>query len=257
MARAALLLLLAFAATTAAAEPGSEVANGLIIDDLGNNLREGERAAHLPGAVACAVLPHTPYAKTIADAAYASGKEVILHLPMESRDAQEEPGPGQLDTGMPALEMQATLDYNLTTVPHVVGVNNHMGSLLTTEPIAMDWLMRELSQRHLFFVDSRTAAGSVAAASARTLGVPVLERDVFLDDDLSPQAVAAQLTRLEHLARRHGFALAIGHPHPVTLTALEQWLPRLKERGIRLIPLTTRMAEISREAKPWRASWSH
>jgi len=257
MARAALLFLLAFAATAAAAEPGSEVAIGLIIDDLGNNLREGERAAHLPGAVACAVLPHTPYAKTIADAAYASGKEVILHLPMESRDAQEEPGPGQLDTGMPALEMQATLDYNLTTVPHVVGVNNHMGSLLTTEPIAMDWLMRELSQRHLFFVDSRTAAGSVAAASARTLGVPVLERDVFLDDDLSPQAVAAQLTRLEHLARRHGFALAIGHPHPVTLTALEQWLPQLKERGIRLIPLTTRMAEISREAKPWRASWSH
>lgn len=257
MPRATLLLLLALAATPAAAEPGSEVAIGVIIDDLGNNLREGERAARLAGPVACAVLPHTPYAKTIAEAAYASGKEVLLHLPMESRDAQEEPGPGQLDTGMPALEMRATLDYNLTTVPHVIGINNHMGSRLTTEPIAMDWLMRELNQRHLFFVDSRTAADSVAANSARTEGVPVLERDVFLDDDLSPQAVAAQLARLEHLAHRHGFALAIGHPHPVTLTALEQWLPRLKERGIRLIPLTTRMAEISREAKPWRASWSH
>jgi polysaccharide deacetylase 2 family uncharacterized protein YibQ len=257
MPRAAILLLLVLAATAARAEPGSEAAIGVIIDDLGNNLREGERAAHLPGAVACAVLPHTPYARTIADAAYASGKEVILHLPMESRDAQEEPGPGQLDTGMPALEMRATLDYNLTTVPHVIGVNNHMGSLLTTEPIAMNWLMHELSQRHLFFVDSRTAAGSVAATTAHTLGVPVLERDVFLDDNLSPQAVATQLARLEHLARRHGFALAIGHPHPVTLTALEQWLPRLEERGIRLIPLTTRMADISREAKPWRASWSH
>jgi len=256
MPRATLLLLLALAATPAAAEPGSEVAISLIIDDLGNNLREGERAAHLPGPVACAILPHTPHAKAIAEAAYASGKEVMLHLPMESRDAQEEPGPGQLDTGMPALEMRATLDYNLTTVPHVVGVNNHMGSLLTTEPVAMDWLMRELNRRHLFFIDSRTAAASVAAVRARMLGVPMLERDVFLDDDLSPQAVSAQLDRLEQLAHRHGFALAIGHPHPVTLTALEQWLPRLQERGIRLIPLTTRMAEISGGTIPWRASLS-
>jgi len=257
MPRATLLLLLVFAAAPAAAEPGSEVAISLIIDDLGNSLREGERAAHLPGPVACAVLPHTPYARTIADTAYGSGKEVILHLPMESRDAREEPGPGQLDTGMPALEMSATLDYNLTTVPHVIGVNNHMGSLLTTEPLAMDWLMHELSQRHLFFVDSRTSAGSVAAARARMQGVPVLERDVFLDDDLSPQAVATQLERLEHLARHHGFALAIGHPHPVTLAALEQWLPRLREHGIRLIPLTTRMSEVSPDAKSWRASWAH
>jgi polysaccharide deacetylase 2 family uncharacterized protein YibQ len=256
MPRVALLLLLALSATTAAAEPGTEATIGLIIDDLGNNLHEGERAAHLPGAVACAILPHTRYARTIADAAFGSGKEVMLHLPMESRDAREEPGPGQLDTGMPALEMRATLDYNLTTVPHVVGVNNHMGSLLTTEPVAMDWLMRELGQRHLFFIDSRTAATSVAAARARLFGVPVLERDVFLDDDLSPQGVQAQLERLERLARRRGFALAIGHPHPVTLTALEKWLPRLQERGVRLIPLTVRMAEISQETKPWRASLS-
>lgn len=250
-----LLLLLSLAAAPAASEAGEGVTIGIIIDDLGNSLANGERAARLPGAVACAVLPHTPFARSVADAAHAAGKEVMLHLPMASRDTQE-PGPGQLDAGMPALEMRATLDYDLSTVPHVIGVNNHMGSLLTTQAGAMDWLMRELAQRRLFFVDSRTDAETVAANAARRIGVPVLERTVFLDDNLAPAAVAAQLDRLEQLARRHGYALAIGHPYPVTLAALEHWLPQLAERGIRLIPLTTRLAQIAPEAKPWRASWS-
>lgn len=217
------------------------VAVGLIIDDLGNSLYEGERAAHLPAAVACAVLPHTPHARAIATAANAAGKEVMLHLPMESREPLE-PGPGQLDTGMPALEMKATLDFDLDTVPHVRGVNNHMGSLLTANPPAMEWLMRELRDRHMFFVDSRTTADSVAATVARREGVPALERDVFLDDDPQPAAIAAQLDRLEHLARQHGYALGIGHPHPNTLAALEQWLPKLAARGIRVLPLTTHLA---------------
>jgi polysaccharide deacetylase 2 family uncharacterized protein YibQ len=254
MRHAVLLLLLAFAALPAEGEP--EVAVGIIIDDLGNSLRDGERSARLPGAVACAVLPHTPFAAAVANAAHAAGKEVLLHLPMESRNTEEQPGPGLIDSHMPVLEMRATLDYDLSTVPHVIGVNNHMGSLLTTQPGAMGWLMRELYGRRLFFVDSRTDAATVAATAARDHGVPVLERNVFLDDDLSPTAVATQLNRLEQLARGHGFALAIGHPHPVTLAALERWLPQLAERGIRLIPLTTRLAQISPEAKPWHASWS-
>lgn len=271
MPRAALLLALLLAAAPAAGEPRAGAAVGIIIDDLGNSLRDGERAAHLPAAVACAVLPHTPHAREIAEAAHAAGKEVLLHLPMESRDAQE-PGPGELDSHMPRLEMRATLDYDLTTVPYVTGVNNHMGSLLTTRPVAMEWLMLELRGRGLFFVDSRTDAASVAAGVARAHGVPVLERDVFLDDDLTPAAVAVQLERLEQLAHKHGYALAIGHPHPVTLAALERWLPEAQRRGIALIPLTTRLAQLqvapgiqphatlnhprTSEPKPWRASWS-
>lgn len=242
MQRAALFTALLLTSVTVAGEPGAApAAISLIIDDLGNSLHEGERAAHLPAAVACAVLPHTPHARAIATAADAAGKEVILHLPMESRESLE-PGPGQLDAGMPALEMKATLDLDLDTVPHVRGVNNHMGSLLTTSPPAMEWLMRELRDRRMFFVDSRTTADSIAAAVARREGVPALERDVFLDDDPRPEAIAAQLDRLERLARQHGYALGIGHPHPTTLTVLEQWLPRLAARGIRVLPLTTRLA---------------
>ena len=241
MPRTALLTALLLTAVTASGEPGAVPAISLIIDDLGNSLREGERAAHLPAAVACAVLPHTPHARAVAAAANAAGKEVILHLPMESREPLE-PGPGQLDAGMPAGEMRATLDLDLDTVPHVRGVNNHMGSLLTASPPAMEWLMGELRDRQMFFIDSRTTNDSVAAAVARRAGVPTLERDVFLDDDPQPGAIAAQLDRLERLARQRGYALGIGHPHPTTLAVLETWLPQLAARGIRVLPLTTRLA---------------
>lgn len=254
MGRTAALLLLALAAPAMAGGAGT-AAVGVIIDDLGNSLRDGERAARLPGPVACAVLPYTPHARSLAETAHAAGKEVLLHLPMEAAEPLE-PGPGQLDSRMPPGELRATLDLDLDSVPHAIGVNNHMGSLLTTRGTAMDWLMRELRGRRLFFVDSRTSAASVAATAARAQGVPALERDVFLDDMTTPAAVEAQLARLEGLARRNGYALAIGHPHPVTLATLERWLPRLAERGIRLIPLTTRLAQLQ-EARPLRAAWPH
>lgn len=269
MPRTALLVLLLAAAPAAGA---AEVTIGIIIDDLGNSLVNGRRAVDLPGAVTCAVLPHTAHARVLADAARARGKEVLLHLPMEAREPVE-PGPGQIDARMPRLEVRATLDYDLSTVPHVIGINNHMGSLMTTQAAAMDELMLELRRRNLFFVDSRTHAATVAAARARLHGVPVLERDVFLDRDSDPAAIAAQLQRLEQLARRKGYALAIGHPLTATLDALERWLPTLAERGIRLVPLTVRLAQIrpaatenppaatrvhprNSQAQPWHASSS-
>lgn len=269
MSRTTLLLLFALAAAPVAGAAEGGVTIGILIDDLGNSRQEGERVARLPAAVAAAVLPHTPYARTVANAVHAAGKEVLLHLPMEPREMLE-PGPGQIDSHMPPLEMRATLDYALSTVPHTIGINNHMGSLLTTQSVAMDWLMRELRARNLFFIDSRTHADSVALATARTHDVPALERQVFLDSDPAPPAVAAQLARLEQLARHSGYALAIGHPHATTLAALEQWLPTLPQRGIRVIPLTTRLAQIApgvlppatlvhpwtSEEKPWHASWS-
>jgi len=252
--RPLLALILTFVAAAANAGPGPRATVGIIIDDLGNDLTDGLRAAHLPGAVACAILPHTPFGRQIAESAHQAGKEIILHLPMASSESIE-PGPGQLEPGMPDGEVRATLELDLSTVPHAIGVNNHMGSLLTLRPPAMDPLMRELAARHLLFVDSRTHAASVAAARARAHGIPTLERDVFLDRDPTESEVARQLARLEGIAKKRGYALAIGHPHPATLAILEKWLPQLATRGLRLVPLTTRLAEIKGDRK-WRASSS-
>jgi len=103
----------------------------------------------------------------------------------------------------------------------------------------MLWVMRDLDRHgNLFFIDSRTTVMTVAQQVADENGVPNLRRDVFLDDDLSAAAIAYQFDRLEALARRQGWALAIGHPHPATLSYLEKRLPRLRAEGVRLVPVS-------------------
>lgn len=204
---------------------------GIVIDDLGNSLREGRRVIALPAPVACAILPHTPHADRLAREAHAQNKEVLLHLPMESEN-DEAPGPGVLTTGMASRELVYTLAYDLLAVPHAVGINNHMGSRLTEQPGAMRVLMQALHNRgNLFFVDSRTSGRSVAARLAAEHDVPVLARDVFLDNEPSEPAIRAQLAEALAIARRRGHAIAIGHPHPVTLAVLAKWLPTLARAG--------------------------
>src|SRR5581483_11417565 len=172
----------------------------VIIDDLGNNVSHGERVIRLPAPVACAILPHTAFAARLAGAAHAARKEVLLHLPMESLDRQP-PGPGALEAAMPERERTAMLEYDLSTVPHAVGVNNHMGSKLTQDANAMQTLMQALARRgNLFFVDSRTSPQSLASHAAQESGVPVLVRDVFLDNDPSIAAINARLDELVAIA---------------------------------------------------------
>lgn len=208
----------------------------IIIDDLGYQLAPGLRVARLPAPVAVAVLPHTPYANTLASAAHARGKQVMLHLPMQALGAQVSLGPGGIYLDTQRMELRETLTAALNSVPHVAGVNNHMGSLVTAHPGLMRWLMEELADRQpLYWVDSRTTTQTVALEFAHALAVPALRRDVFLDHTLTPAAVAAQFARLKQLARAQGSAVGIGHPHAVTLDFLESALPALAEQCIRLV----------------------
>lgn len=248
----ALLLAAAWPPLAAAEQTQPEIA--LIIDDMGMQKAEGQRVIALPGPVACAFLPYAPHTQALARSAHRRHKEVILHLPMETVERQA------LDTGglrldMNEAEVVTTVQANLARVPHVSGVNNHMGSLLTRHPGHMVWLMRAMQrQPQLFFVDSRTTKHTVAQLVAYEEGVPSVSRDVFLDNDPSPQAVQQAFERLLQLARRNGSALAIGHPRPATLAVLEQVLPHLAREGVKLVPVS-RLVERQREREPlWRAS---
>lgn len=232
------LLLLAGASADVGTEHSAvpSITISIIIDDLGNNLPQGRHALRLPGPVACAILPHTPYAARLAREARASGKEVILHLPMESED-DAEPGPGSLTSDMRADDINTALQQALRTVPHAVGVSNHMGSYLTKQSQPMHWLMQALLERGgLYYVDSRTTPDTVAATTARELGVLNLERNVFLDDERSYDAIERQFERLLELAERRGAALAVGHPYPETLAFLESRLLELDHIHVRLVP---------------------
>ncbi len=238
---------------------GARAHLGLIIDDLGNSLADGQRVLRLPGPVAGAILPHTTYSRALAQALRSAGKEVLLHLPMQPQAQEPEaltPGPGMLERGMSAHELAHMLEYNLATVPQAVGINNHMGSLLTQEPEPMHHLMRALRQRGLFFVDSLTTPASVAARVAREHRVPALVREVFLDNARDAAAIDRQLAALVTAARRNGHALGIGHPYPETLAALERWLPGLARHDIELVPLSTLLTRNHQGAAPWHASLS-
>ncbi len=226
----------------------------IVIDDMGNTQGSGRVALALPGALTYAFLPHTPYAGSLARQANKLGKEVMLHLPMQAMDG-EALGPGALHLHMNEAAYRRVLAEDLDSVPHAVGVNNHMGSLLTRHPGAMQWVMTGLRERGLYFIDSRTSLATVAEGIAMENAVPVARRNVFLDSKRGASAVRYQYQRLLMLARRNGSAIAIGHPYPETLVVLAEELPKLDASGILLVPASALTKTYVRN-KLWRASSS-
>ena len=209
----------------------------IIIDDLGNQKLLGERTVNLPGPVACAIMPHTAYSTHLAELAHRAGKEVILHLPMQGMDMQRIAGPGEISLDTTAQHLEVILSADLQDVPHAVGINNHMGSLITQHPGHMRWLMDDLNKRgDLFFVDSYTTAASVAYAAALDAGIASARRDVFLDNEAGSD-IAAAFEQLKAEARAKGSAIGIGHPYAPTLSFLEQALPLLADQGFVLVPV--------------------
>ena len=119
----------------------------------------------------------------------------------------------------------------LLTVPNATGVNNHEGSRGTADPALMAELMPLLARRHLFFIDSRTTAATVAYDAAIRAGVPAASRNVFLDDTENPAAVRAQLDLAVQDARRNGSAIAIGHPRPSHTRGANSGVAETQPRG--------------------------
>ncbi|NOZ52806.1 MAG: divergent polysaccharide deacetylase family protein [Gammaproteobacteria bacterium] len=211
---------------------------GIIIDDLGNSEKLGLRAVLLPGPVTMAFLPHTPYAYDLANMAHRMNKEVMLHLPMQAIN-QNKLGPGGLTQNMSYGDFYKTFINNLQSIPHVIGINNHMGSLLTQHSEHMQWLMQTLREHdQLFFVDSYTTRHSIAHQTAKDYWIPNMRRDIFLDNDRRDSAINLQFDQLLSTAKKNGYALAIGHPYPQTLRVLRNRIASLKSSGVKLTPVS-------------------
>jgi len=212
----------------------------IIVDDLGHDRASADSVFSLQFPLTVAVLPHLQFSSEVAEEAYRRGDEVLLHLPMESQS--EDTGPegakpedSELRVGMSGGQVESALAGMLDTVPHAIGVNNHQGSRATADPTLMDELMPDLRARGLFFIDSRTTAATVAFDSAEQAGVPAASRKVFLDDVAERTAVLTQLDLAARDAQRDGSAIAIGHPHPATIAALAEGVPKLEAHGIRFV----------------------
>ena len=226
------------AAYTAATQSGNIKAYvAIIIDDLGYKRVEDSRALALPGAVTLSFLPQSPLAGKLAELGFLQGNEIMLHLPMQSIETTHL-GPGALTLDMNEAKFKSSVLESLSSVPHVSGINNHMGSLLTSHPGYMTWLMELLKPTRLFYIDSRTTTETVAETIANKFNIPNARRNVFLDHDPETAAIELQFKRLIKLAKRDGYAIGIAHPFKVTLDFLERKLPELTQAGIKLIPVS-------------------
>jgi len=206
----------------------------IILDDIGNNLSAGMRAVQLPGAVTLAVLPFTPHGQRLAEEGHQTGKEIMLHAPM-SNIAGMDLGPDGLTLDLDETTLTERFRKAIADIPHIRGVNNHTGSELTAAPEPMQWVMTELKAQQLYFVDSMTTSKSVAGQTAEANDIPTLRRHVFLDNIAESDAITTEFNRAVEIARKKGFAVAIGHPYQATLDFLEQALPTLVDQGIQLV----------------------
>ena len=206
----------------------------IIIDDIGYSIPLGQRTVELDGNITLAVLPKTPGATSLAKAGFAAGKEIMLHAPM-SNNNDFELGPGALTLDMKKEHFQKVLDDSIRSIPHIKGVNNHMGSELTTYSEQMQWVMETVRSHNLYFIDSLTNGKSVALKTAQKNGISSQKRDVFLDNVQDEKAIEAAFHLLLETAQINGFAIGIGHPYPETLNVLERLLPLIKQKNIELV----------------------
>jgi polysaccharide deacetylase 2 family uncharacterized protein YibQ len=183
-----------------------------------------------------AILPHALHARQAAILAHGEGSEVMLHLPMEPHNG------GQLAleketvrTGMEVREVKKIVEDALRQVPHVRGVNNHMGSKATADPRVMEALMSILREAGLYFIDSYTNSHSLGPETARKAGVAFGRNDRFIDPEKEIRNIKEALRSVMRKAKQEGKAVAIGHPHPATGRAIREMIAEIEEEGIRLV----------------------
>jgi len=228
---------------SAVTEPDEKaVLIAIVIDDLGQDVKQAREVLSLPGRITLAIMPGLGQARKIAALAKQDNREVLIHLPMEPRGKNGRPAPGMLRSDMTPMEFLTIVSDDVESVPGAVGINNHEGSALTENKEAMKFLMAELKARNLMFLDSLTSAKSVAYATAKEFGLKSAKRDVFLDNEGdNPAYIRKQLDELTDIARNHGRAIGIGHPHPATISELRKWLVEADEQGFEVVPVSRLM----------------
>lgn len=220
-----------FAFSSATAEQTQQPTIAIIIDDMGNHYENGADLIDLPYPITLSFLPERRHTMSLIELAQKHNKEIMLHAPMQN-SLGIQLGKGGLTEDMSEMQIKQTLRKSFIAIPHMVGINNHMGSKLTTQARTMEWVMEAVSQHPFFFLDSRTAANSVAAKVATKHHIPNLSRDIFLDHYQTRRFIQAQFIKLVELAKENGTAIAIAHPHKVTVEYLRWALSKLDEKGI-------------------------
>jgi len=216
----------------------------IVIDDMGVDRKRSKHMwQDVPAPLTLSFMSYAEDLPKQTKAAHSRGHELMLHMSMEPSSATIDAGPNALLTAMPSAEIRSLTNWGLDRFEGFVGVNNHMGSRFTEDERGMCIVLEEINKRGLLFLDSRTSSHTVGPKIARKLGMPELERNVFLDNDNVPAKVLKQLQEVERLARKYGHAIAIGHPRDATIEVLKTWIPQAQERGLAIVPISVLMKD--------------
>ena len=194
----------------------------IIIDDMGHHQKLGERLLALDLNLTYSFLPLAPFTATHAQIAHEKGSDILVHVPMEPKDSQWDPGKGALYLKDDKDLLRTKTEQLIDVVPHAIGANNHMGSQFSENREAMQTVLLTLQKNGFFYIDSFTTAQSTGLDEAKRLNIPTNRRHIFLDNDHDPKKICKQIKKLIQLAQKNGSAIGIGHPNKATLTALSQ-----------------------------------
>ncbi len=217
----------------------TEPSVAFVIDDVAYDLDTMNRYAALGVPLTFAILPRDRHSKSLAEKAHQLHFPVILHLPMEPIDlAHNDPGGAALYLKMTAEQLHTQFEKDVSSVPEIVGINNHMGSAFTEDESKMDLVMRWVKQRNLFFLDSHTSVHSIVPRAAKRAGVPCLVNETFLDNSDDVTEIEHQLDQVLKLALSRKRTIAIGHYRRKHLAeALALKIPEFKAHGVTIVGL--------------------
>lgn len=204
----------------------------LVIDDIGYDLNILKCLLAVDAPLSFAVLPYATHTVESVEAIRRTGRDLLLHLPMEpwnGRHGEE----GMLLVSMTRAALRRQLQRDLDAVWPCVGVNNHMGSRFTEDGERLSWVFEILKERGVFFVDSRTTSRSEGRRAAEKTGLAYGVRSVFIDDYADrPEAIPEILKPMEDPL------IMIGHPYGRTVDMLEKMVESLKKEGFVIVSIS-------------------
>ncbi|MFA6076318.1 MAG: divergent polysaccharide deacetylase family protein [Negativicutes bacterium] len=205
----------------------------IIIDDCGYSGSIIEKFAQIDAPLTFSVLPYVLYSQTAIDSAKASGKQVMVHLPMQS-PSEANVEKTTILSSMTDAEIEQTTQNAINATPGALGVNNHQGDSATTDIRIMQNVMRTIANNKMFFIDSMTTPASVGCKAAKAFGVATAENELFLDNRNSVPYIENQLRKAVKLAHNKTI-IAIGHARVNTAQAISNMLSEIHQSGIELV----------------------
>ena len=206
----------------------------IILDDWGNNPRPLQYVYDIDRPVTISILPNLRFSRKIAEEAFAHGVGIMLHMPMQPKN-KAPLEPKTILTTTSDEDIQNYLEAALASVPHALGVNNHMGSAATSDLRVMGTVLRYLKGRGLFFVDSNVIPTTVGPRVAQETGIAFGKRDVFIDNKASSVSIKKYLERAKKQALLTGRVVAIGHDKELTLRTIKEIIPEFEKEGIKFV----------------------